>query len=156
MKTKTYTTIDRHDWPNGEWDTEPDKMQWPDEDTGLPCLAVRHPRMGHWCGYVGVLPEHPMYEHAYSCDELEAIRVHGGLTFAEKCRSGVEASSICHVPAAGEPDHVWWFGFDCGHCDDISPLAPWGIDRQYRTLSYVRNECKELASQLEEMRTLSK
>ena len=28
MKTIEYRTIDKSAWPRGEWDAEPDKMQW--------------------------------------------------------------------------------------------------------------------------------
>jgi hypothetical protein len=38
----SWTTIDKSSWGNGPWQTEPDKAQWQDEETGLPCLAVRN------------------------------------------------------------------------------------------------------------------
>lgn len=161
METKTYTTIDRAalGWPSGEWDSEPDKMQWPDETTGLPCLAVRHPRSGHWCGYVGVAEGHPMFQKGYDDCEPEA---YWGLTFADMCRPGeTETTGICHVPAAGEPEHVWWLGFDCAHCDDFSPRDaarfndgyPFGQieGTSYKTLGFVRNQCARLAAQLADM-----
>lgn len=161
MNTKEYTTIDRRamGWPAGEWDSEPDKVQWPDADTGLPCLAVRNPRSGHWCGYVGVSEEHPWHGKGYEEVTAEA---HGGLTFADKCRPGEDESrGICHVPAPGEPDHVWWFGFDCAHFCDRSPLEeayaqtrgyPFQrmADETYKTLDYVKRECNLLALQISE------
>lgn len=162
METKAYTTIDRAalGWPSGEWDGEPDKLQWPDEATGLPCLAVRHPRLGNWCGYVGVSPEHPLAGHPY--EEIDAdIDVRGGLTFSNRCHPGqTEATGICHLPGPGEPEDVWWFGFDCAHAGDFSP----GLHRKeldwvdslkkladyetYRPLAYVKAECAKLALQL--------
>ena len=159
METKTYMTIDRTalGWPAGPWDGEPDKMQWPDVLTGLPCLAVRHPSYGHWCGYVGLPPEHLMYGKGYNDVDFEA---HGGLTFAESCSpGGDEAKGVCHIPAPGESDHVWWLGFDCGHTIDFSPHDvkdqavrgyPFMVEtnRQYRTLAYVRQQCASLASQV--------
>jgi hypothetical protein len=158
METKTYTTIDRAalGWPAGPWDDEPDKVQWPDPATGLPCLAVRHKRSGHWCGYVGLARDaHPLHGKDYG--EAE-VGVHGGLTFADACNpSEAESQGICHTPAPGEPDHVW-FGFDCAHAGDYSPADlkrseqgyPFTImdDEQYRTLAYVQNECARLAGQL--------
>ena len=161
METKTYTTIDRLalGWPAGPWDNEPDKMQWPDEATGLPCLAVRNPPAGNWCGYVGLPPEHPLYGKGYNNDGVD-FEVHGGLTFANKCSPGEnEAQGICHTPGPGEPDHVWWLGFDCAHYGDFSPQDkkyeaergyPFTImtDQQYRTLDYVRQQCAELATQV--------
>ncbi len=143
METKVSTTIDRIGCPaNGPWATEPDKMQWPDTATGLPCLAVRHPTSGHWCGYVGVAEGHPLFGKDYDTPE---VRVHGGLTYSAPCND-----HICHVPAPGEPDHVWWFGFDCVHSGDISPARSrhsWSGD-VYRTLKFVQAECTRLATQL--------
>lgn len=159
MEKKSYTTIDRaaNLWPNGPWDDEPDKMQWPDKATGLPCLAVRNPHVGNWCGYVGVPPEHPLHGKAYSAFDAD---VHGGLTFADRCDPGEpEATGICHVPGAGEPHDVWWFGFDCAHYMDYSPRDvvysqergyPFTPDAgaMYRSLRYVQSECRSLAKQL--------
>lgn len=35
MTERSYTTIDKADWGEGPWQTEPDKIQWVDEATGL-------------------------------------------------------------------------------------------------------------------------
>jgi hypothetical protein len=165
METKTYTTVDRTGWPSGEWDNEPDKVQWPDEATGLPCLAVRNPGLGNWCGYVGVPPGHPLYGKPYQ-DVDSDLQVHGGVTFSDACNpKSTEATGICHVAEPGEPDHVWWFGFDCAHAWDISPglvkaRSDSGIgelfdqkigpDEIYRTLTFVQEQCRKLAAQLKE------
>lgn len=50
--------IDKAAWPRGEWDDEPDRLEWRDAATGLPCLVVRN-HSGALCGYVGVGPTHP-------------------------------------------------------------------------------------------------
>lgn len=153
METKTYTTVDRAGWPPGPWDGEPDKVQWTDSATGLPCLAVR---VLNWCGYVGVPESHAMYGKSYSDLEVE---VHGGLTFSDACQPDAdETQDICHTPSPGEPHHVWWFGFDCAHAGDFSPRDvinarrgyPLTIrsDQQYRTLAYVQQQCVALAAQL--------
>lgn len=227
MQTREYRTQDKSSWGPGPWQDEPDKVQWRDEATGLPCLAVRN-HMGNWCGYVGVDQSHPWHGKGYDdpvgectseCTVSEdytshyshsisgIIDVHGGLTFADACQSQdesayrqfidrmekrrpeakqypqgdaarllrewsdamqshgawkarVEATRICHLPDPGEPDHVWWFGFDCGHAGDLSPgmerygrgqmPAPWndsGYD-EYRDLPYVKEQVAELARQL--------
>lgn len=159
MQAKSYTTIDRDSlgWPAGEWDGEPDKVQWPDAATGLPCIAVRNPRRGHWCGYVGVPPEHPLHGAGYVDVALDA---HGGITYADACQpEDDESQGICHTPDPGEPDHVWWFGFDCAHSGDWSPADAVHAMRRgypfsrmayetYRTLAYVQSECESLAMQL--------
>lgn len=171
-----YRSIDKGDWGDGPWQQEPDKVQWIDEATGLPCLAVRNSDMGHWCGYVGVPEGHPAYGLDYSAadtlveegeDGDGGLSVHGGLTFAGPCQEGDEATSICHVPAPGQPDKVWWLGFDCAHSWDIRPghdalMARLGLPllrmpppptsrlprEVYRTLGYVQDECARLARQL--------
>ena len=159
MQTKTYTTIDRDSmgWPSGEWDGEPDKVQWQDSATGLPCLAVRNPLLGHWCGYVGVSGHHPMHGLEYRDVDIYA---HGGVTYSDACQpTEDESTGICHAPDDGEPDHVWWFGFDCAHCFDWSPQQAKNErgrgypftkvgSESYKTLAYVQQQCAELASQL--------
>lgn len=118
METREYRTLDKAKWGTGPWQDEPDKRQWQDEVTKLPCLLVRGPH-GALCGYVGVPKGHPLHgidygqsaplpaeivrsllekddcAHLYS-DEMEAgavevqsiIRVHGGVTFANGCGHG--------------------------------------------------------------------
>lgn len=161
METKQYTTIDKGGWIEGPWNKEPDKVQWQDEATGMPCLAVRHPTLGNWCGYVGVTTDHPLFGKHYDTPD---VSVHGGLTFSDVCRPhDTEDTGICHVPGEGEPDHVWWFGFDCAHFNDFSPgleattrkVMPEGhvssmAGNPYRTLKYVQKECANLANQLKE------
>lgn len=135
----------RSEWGPGPWDAELDRYEWRSPE-GLVCLIVRTP-MGHLCGYVGVPPGHPY--HGVGYDDLD-IEVHGGLTYAGACKG-----KICHVPRDGEPE-VWWLGFDCAHCFDLSPglvasveLA-WEADGcEYRDKAYVEAEVNRLAAQLE-------
>lgn len=66
MQTREWKdVVDKSEWSRGRWNDEPDKKQWLDEVTGLPCLIVRGP-MGSWCGYVGIEPSHPLYGKKYS------------------------------------------------------------------------------------------
>ena len=79
-------------------------------------------------------------------DEPDRVEFeHAGLPYADACRG-----SICHVPQPGEPDNVWWFGFDCGHVGDVIPALPqvteWTDDS--RDMAYVRAETTRLAEQL--------
>ena len=161
MDVREYRTIDKSKWDQGPWLDEPDKVQWPDEATGFPCLIVRGPH-GAWCGYVGISESHRHYGKGYGDVD---VRVHGGLTYSDKCQpSDAEDRGICHVPGPGEPDHVWWFGFDCAHAGDLAPAYDWlyskgqphpcpwndsGYD-EYRDMAYVKGQVRELASQLEE------
>lgn len=155
MIAKTYTTIDKSAWSRGPWDNEADKEQFVDEATGLPCLIVRN-RGGALCGYVGVPGGHPAFGKNYddvTQDGGGYIDVHGGLTFSDFCQPNQdESKGICHVPGDGEPDQVWWLGFDCAHCDDVSPgydfrLPSFG-EATYKTVDYVKAEIRKLAEQL--------
>jgi hypothetical protein len=63
------------------------------------------------------------------------------------------ARFICHVPAEGRPERVWWFGFDCAHHGDFSPglasrLSMGRTYETYKMLDYVRDNCAALARQL--------
>lgn len=168
MKTMEWRTIDKSDWPRGQWDDEPDKMQWQDEATGLPCLIVRGPA-GALCGYVGVGPTHPWFGIGYSecpsvCEDVycdhspgAAVRCHGGLTFSDKCdEEASEGRGICHIAEPGDFEPAWWFGFDCGHsCDLIPSHREWGAwfpSATYKGVAYVRGQVTELARQIAEVR----
>jgi len=158
MKNLEYRFTDKSDWGDGPWQNEPDKIQWLDEATGLPCLIVRGPQ-GSLCGYVGVSEGHPSFQSRISDVDVE---VHGGLTFADFCSTDPRhEQGICHVVEPGENDRVWWLGFDCAHAWDLSPgmnarmrdirlRIPDPHDRQevYRDIEYVKQQTRELAAQL--------
>lgn len=169
MKTIEHFIIDKLEWPDGPWAAEPDKKQWTDAATGLPCLIVRGPS-GALCGYVGVSAEHPWHgqdynaclageEHGYCWEHSPAsqLDIHGGLTFSGSCTkdAGPDDLAICHVPDPGEPDDIWWFGFDCAHAGDLLPCFVDGDGvplafgaKVYRTIAYVEALCQRLAQQL--------
>lgn len=158
-------------WTPGPWAGEPDRKEWLDQATGLPCLAMRNGG-GAWCGYVAVPTSHPAHGLSYHSDAFDIedllnerrtldhartqlavnnIEVHGGLTFA-----GAEREH------AAAPERAWWFGFDCSHAGDYSPRfdraddpvlglgkpTGWGGVITYRTLAYVEEQCALLADQL--------
>jgi hypothetical protein len=154
--------IDKSGWGPGPWQNEPDRVEF--KHAGLDCLIVRVATHGALCGYVAVPPDHPWYEKPY--DEINGVDVHGGLTYADHCHG-----NVCHVPAPGEPDNVWWLGFDHAHAGDYSParasrsLDPMGFlglissfglndytnesdDDVYRDVDYVTGQCKLLAEQI--------
>lgn len=149
--------VDKTKWPQGPWDAEPDRIQWTTQ-AGYVGLAVRNSHFGNWCGYVGVPQTHPYHGKHY--DQVN-VSAHGGLTYSDYCR---EDTPICHVPAPGEPEELYWFGFDCAHFRDYAP----GLDRilaatlnrpvrepnpdeTYRDLAYVQGEVEDLARQLKEV-----
>jgi hypothetical protein len=157
MQTIQYDYINKSTWGDGPWQTEPDKVQFQDEATGLPCLLVRAPVTGGWCGYVGVAKGHPAFKKHYDKVKLP-VGVHGGLTFSGFCAENDKEHGICHVPDPGEPDHVWWLGFDHAHAGDLTPaimalLKSYGGGgmrewETYRDLAYAKDQCALLALQL--------
>lgn len=122
---------------------EPDRIEWMAH--GLQCLA-RRGGGGAWCGYVGIGEGHP----SYNVDEdAVGFRAHGGLTYASECHD-----DVCHVAKPGEPDDLWWLGFDCGHSGDLIPadyqLARCRASDTYRDAAFVIRETERLAQQLAE------
>lgn len=135
-----YTTTTRQP---GVWDNEPDELEYKDKVTGYNCKMLRGPS-GAWCGYVEVSKDHPLYdidytsEHPLLSDSPEGFfKVHGGITF-----SGLPRSTI---------KDGWWFGFDCSHCFDTTPMYN-PENGVYRTVEYVKNEIATLCQQLKEIR----
>ena len=118
------------------------------EAFGLPCFIWRNPQLGSWCGYVGVSKESKLYKKEYDYFDyedktLDNIKVHGGITFSE----------FIHK----KNNDIWYFGFDCAHCDDWSLLLGHTkmllVDENaiYRDKEYVIGECKKLAEQLKNL-----
>lgn len=141
--------------PPGPWHDEPDRVEF--EHEGFTCLLLRGG--SSWSGYVAVPPGHPWHGKSYgdvrvpSTDDNEHgwIDVHGGLTYSDKC-----SGNICHVAKPGEPDDVWWLGFDCNHSGDLSAwdLLQGDRDRHngywfesYKDVEYTRRNTIKLANQ---------
>jgi hypothetical protein len=143
--------IDKSAWGPGPWQSEPDRAEW--RAHGLPCLIRRSAAFGNWCGYVGVPAGHSW--HGKSIDDLGDLDVHGGPTYAEAC-DGDPIDGVCHAPRAGEPEHAWWIGFDCGHIGDLPPAmrarersrgwSPIDPSETYKDEAYVRAEVEALAA----------
>lgn len=132
-----------YEWPIGPWWREPVRAEWWRD--GLHCLALRHPRLGTLCGYVGVPQSHPLYglgyDHRLAIDDalhnladpdissrhvgvvdmfLEAARDPDGtvrLSLAFSAHGGLTFAG--DIPE-GRHD-LWYFGFDCAHAGDKSP-----------------------------------
>lgn len=137
--------LDRSEWGTGEWDDEPDRVEWTDPVSGLPCVVMRNDAMGNWNGYVGVSPESPYHELEYTYAVMCRMNVHGGLTFSGSLPGRAHYSK--------DTDNFWWFGFDCAHAYDAFPHAKAYIhgDEVYRNLEYVKSECRSLARQLTQL-----
>lgn len=118
-------SINRDKWNSGPWDNEADQKTWMHQ--GIPCVIRRTP-LGHLCGYVALLSEHPLF-NASKNHFLSNINVHGGITFDEIV------------------DGIRWIGFDCAHFNDLSPGLSFsqGI---YRNMQYVTTEVNNMAEQI--------
>lgn len=142
-------------WGPGPWQSEPDRVDW--RAHGFPCFVQRAWATGAWCGYAGVTEDHPLY----GMDLFEVpLLSHCGVTFAEPSQG-----AIAYEPWPGEPEVVWWFGFDCAHGFDVAPalnarLDALGLDRRpemrrhqkYRHVGYATLRVYELAAQLDALR----
>jgi hypothetical protein len=143
MKTIETTTMDKSEWGPGPWQSEPDRVQFEDPDTGLPCLIIRS-HLGALCGYVGIPESHPLFGVSYT--DIENISVHGGLTFSDNIEQDVETEKL------------WWLGFHCAHIYDLIPyqaptmrkhgLHDFGHKGIYRDINYVKYQIADLAKQL--------
>lgn len=146
-------------WAKGEWDNEPDQLEWTHE--GMPCRIVRI-FSGNLCGYVAIPSDHPLHGKDYSYIEGNTdIRVHGGITYSN---DGIY--NVYYKQPDDEPKNVWWLGFDCSHGFDISPMfekmfVEKGFSSQkqreennklfgytYKNMGWVKNEVERLADQL--------
>jgi len=156
----TSTWVDKSSWGEGPWQEEPDKINWTDAGTALPCMIVRGPS-GALCGYVGVPPGHPLHGVEYENFDVD-VYAHGGITFTGECQEGEHG--ICHVPEPGEPEDVWWIGFDCAHGFDVMPAIDADLRRvgyvgssrhslatAYKDVAYVTDQVRDLAQRLVEM-----
>lgn len=129
------------------WLYEPDVMQWTDETTGLKCVIRRVRGMGHLCGYVRIMRNHP----AYGKDTHQMhVDVHGGVTFARR------------APHKRWMRRGYWVGFDCAHLYDLIPVYQSPALQKllgesntfsvgtYRDMEFVYLEVQSLALQLSE------
>ncbi len=159
MSYKEYRdVIDKSDWGHGPWDSEPDKIEWVDPETGYDCIIRRSP-LGALCGYVGIPESHALFGLDY--DDLNIdLEVHGGITWTGK-PDGDEVPIDIRL-ATEHPKQLWWIGFDCAHAFDLAPamrrytdmVTTWPDDwtQVYRDMEYVRSEVLELAKQLDKAR----
>jgi len=90
----------------------------------------------------------------------QVLDVHGGITYSNLAHRRIGEKDVDGV--FNGSDHRWYFGFDCGHCDDFAPamvaelnklmpdhrLAEFHNQQTYRNAEYVMGECRKLAEQL--------
>lgn len=149
---------------------------------GYRCVVIAGYNLGHRCGYVGVNKTHPLYGVHYGDNpkilqkKLKELKkqqigkrgiidvvcfdgrtvtpaiyfnVHGGITYSKGDRGD-------NYPVESD---LWWFGYDCGHCDDardLSMIKNEEVRKIYekfnegtiRNTEYCVKECESLADQL--------
>ncbi len=161
MQQKFWTfpkAYNKSKWGDGPWMKEPDKAQYRDPDTNLPCLVVRN-MVGALCGYVGVYGDHPL--HGVSCEDgaLSELVVHGGLTYADlQGEPRLDHHSPEHFIGVefeeGDDRNIWFFGYDCAHAGDYCPMyAEWKMTgladlkgyQSYKEITYVVEQNTRLA-----------
>ncbi len=135
-------------WGEGPWESEPDRVEF--VHRGVPCLMVRQPEFGNWCGYAGVEPGHPWHGVDRDDELLDDVQVHGGLTWAGPAKY--------HIQSLADPARYkghWWLGYDCAHGGDLVPMfnamgTPWlrSESTRYRDVAFVRGQCEQLADQV--------
>lgn len=135
---------------NQPWKAEPNRVEWIDPATKLPCLMIRNDR-GVWCGYVGVTQQCHWWRVPY--DRLTHVQAHGGLTYTDRMHKPITEPAVLHqmLELGMIPDDLWWVGFDCNHWGDLAPTATFPLQRAdgkvYRDLEYVTAEVVNLALQ---------
>ena len=95
---------------------------------------------GEYNGYVAVPPEHPLYGKGDIAEEVEALDVHGGVTYTGKIECLPYPSELLDHK---EIPRDWWvFGFDTCHYGDNPD--EWNLER-------CTEETRKLQKQLEEL-----
>lgn len=166
----------RQEWPPqrapGPWDSEPNRLHWIDQATGLKCAILRG-TVHQLCGYVRVPRGHPMYPpprcrrpplrppngpgphlmnkafmrratRDINGRRLSRLTVHGGVSWATKFNRR-------------EMKRGYWIGFDTGHLFDVVPdmvavREALGFESRgmetYKDIAYVKSETERLAAQI--------
>jgi hypothetical protein len=147
-------------------------------------VCIYDGRKSHRCGYVGLPPSSPLFGVAYN-QEIDVpqqladkqtigskspilaftacvidgeasdrvrrspdilLDVHGGLTYN---------TSDANDNKYPVESNLWWYGFDCHHCDDanIEPHPTYSFNRggHVWSLEEVASECENLARQIAEL-----
>ncbi|MBD2629642.1 hypothetical protein [Trichormus variabilis] len=148
---ETLNWMDKSAWADGEWQQEPDRIEW--VFLGFPCLILRHE--GSWlCGYVGIPPTHPYYGKDMLDIEIKALQVHKKITFSEASHHGDDPRAVCHQ-LLPKTDDYWWLGFDCSHSEDVFPriinFYNFPSKASYKNVEFVKTQVEFLARQLNQL-----
>lgn len=128
------------------------------EYKGYKCACVFNSG-GFRCGYVAIDNTHPFYGKDYNDNGPDSIMCHWGLTYAGYGKHFYDNN-----------ESLWWFGFDCGHCEDkpdYDTARKYGVindkeyiigkeyehmitfkDRTVKDKKFVKENCKMIVEQL--------
>jgi len=102
--------------------------------------SIRYHELGFLCGYVSIDKDSPLHNKNYYYinpkgieEDINDIKVHGGLTFAGKIE---------------ELNNEYSLGFDCAHSGDKMLNDKFPSEGVYRDENFVLNEIKELIEQI--------
>lgn len=127
MQTIEYTTIDKSSWGNEPWQNEPDKKQWQDKATLLPCLVV-----------IGLASAENMADNiwwfGFDCSHAGDYAPKSEAIYKEICKNNPQKWA----------EHEAIFG--------LGKSTGWGTVISYCDISYVESECASLAAQLSSVR----
>lgn len=164
IESMNYRSVD------APWNHEKDVVFF--QHRGLKCLILRHPRMGHLCGYVRV-PRSKLMKRlrGYENKLVPPLKPPPGISAA--IFKGSSFSKARHKNAydhkdarsldvhggltfSGKPWHYkarrgLWLGFDTAHCDDLVPaMRGFGVRQGavYADMLYVEGHCRKLADQI--------
>jgi hypothetical protein len=116
-----------------QWHDEPDFVELRME--GYHLIVLRS-FMKNLNGYVGIKRDHPYYGLSTSSKQLENIRVHGGVTFADK---GIHLN--------GAKKGYWYIGFDTAHAWDYAP----GLAESMKEIELHMPQLKEINDKMKDM-----
>lgn len=142
--------FDKRNFPKGVWVQEPDLCFW--YCHGLPCLVIRDMSMGIWKGFVGLGPNHVLYEkdleHILGIPQaLELYRIaYGGIARVGKLASKYQ----------GYAKNCWWIGIETTQGNDLMPFLKLEVegvdnlisDQTYKDLHFIRRETNKLSKYL--------
>lgn len=128
------------------WLDEPTDIAF--EHAGLQCVMHRKDTLFHWCGYIGIPKDHPLFgvgrseespvlgaaleqrlEHPVGESPSFAVLMSllgGSIGGSPGVVFEVHGGITWDGPYPGghperEAEGLWWYGFDCAHAGDLSP-----------------------------------
>lgn len=145
--------MDKSGLNKGPWSNEKDVFLWQSElSPTLVCLILRQNRFFNLSGYV--LLTKAQYDLVYDmswsfkCDKRRMTFI-GELNFRNQ-EDGIFDARYAKRPSIRDRIHnIYGLGFDCNTKDDALPIKSEKINfEKYRDFDYVKNECENLAHQI--------